>query len=88
MPLRFSVDQRTNSIIASGNPGDLDVVCNILARLDVADLRQRITTVYRLHNAPAADVATAINNLLDAAARPEPDRAGAGHARPADRAAK
>lgn len=65
VPLRFSVDQRTNSIIVTGNPGDLDVVRNILARLDVADLATRITTVYRLHNAPALDVATAINNLLD-----------------------
>jgi type II secretion system protein D len=65
VPLRFSVDQRTNSIIVSGNPGDLEVVRNVLVRLDASDLIQRITTVYRLHNAPAADVATAINNLLD-----------------------
>jgi general secretion pathway protein D len=65
VPLRFSVDQRTNSIIVTGNPGDLEVVRNILVRLDVPDLSQRITTVFRLHNAPAADVATAINNLLD-----------------------
>ncbi len=65
VPLRFSVDQRTNTIIVSGNRGDLEVVRNILVRLDVPDLSQRITTVYRLHNAPAADVATAINNLLD-----------------------
>ncbi len=65
VPLRFSVDQRTNSIVVTGNPGDLEVVRNILARLDVADLATRITTVYRLHNAPAVDVATAINNLLD-----------------------
>jgi type II secretion system protein D len=64
VPLRFSVDERTNSIIVSGNPGDLEVVRNVLFRLDAADLIQRITTVYRLHNAPAADVATAINNLL------------------------
>jgi general secretion pathway protein D len=65
VPLRFSVDQRTNSIVVTGNPGDLEVVRNILVRLDVPDLSQRITTVFRLHNAPAADVATAINNLLD-----------------------
>jgi general secretion pathway protein D len=65
VPLRFSVDQRTNTIIVSGNRGDLEVVRNILVRLDVPDLSQRITTVYRLHNAPANDVATAINNLLD-----------------------
>jgi type II secretion system protein D len=64
VPLRFSVDQRTNSVIASGNRGDLDVVYQILVRLDVPDLGQRVTTVFRLNNAPAADVATAINNLL------------------------
>ena len=65
VPLRFSVDQRTNSIIVSGNQGDLDVVRAIVARLDVPDMSQRIMTIYRLHNAPAADVALAINNLLD-----------------------
>lgn len=61
VPLRFSVDQRTNTIIASGNQGDLDVVYAILARLDQGDVRQRITTVYRLSNAPAADVANALS---------------------------
>jgi type II secretion system protein D len=65
VPLRFSVDQRTNSIIVSGNAGDLDVVRNIIVRLDVPDMSQRIMTIYRLNNAPAGDVATAINNLLD-----------------------
>lgn len=64
VPLRFSVDQRTNSIIATGNPGDLDVIFQILTRLDEGDIRKRITTVYTLHNAPAADVALALNNLL------------------------
>jgi type II secretion system protein D len=61
VPLRFSVDQRTNTIIATGNPGDLDVVYAILTRLDQGDVRQRITEVYRLNNAPAADVATALS---------------------------
>jgi type II secretion system protein D len=64
VPLRFSVDQRTNTIIASGNPGDLDVIFALLTRLDQGDVRQRITTVYRLKNAPAADVATALTGLL------------------------
>ena len=64
VPLRFSVDQRTNSIIASGTAGDLDVIYRILARLDEGDVRQRITTVYRLHNSPAADVAAALTQLL------------------------
>ena len=64
VPLRFSVDQRTNSIIASGTAGDLNVIYKILVRLDEGDIRQRITTVYRLRNSPANDVATALNQLL------------------------
>jgi type II secretion system protein D len=64
VPLRFSVDQRTNSIIASGNAGDLNVIYHILTRLDEGDVRQRETRVYRLRNAPAADVATALSSLL------------------------
>lgn len=64
VPLRFSVDQRTNSIIASGSQGDLGVVEAILLRLDEGDIRQRKTTVYRLKNAPAIDVANAINQFL------------------------
>ena len=62
--MRFSVDQRTNSIIASGTTGDLSVVEAILLRLDETDIRKRKSTVYRLKNAPAADVATAINEYL------------------------
>jgi type II secretion system protein D len=64
VPLRFSVDSRTNSIIASGAPGDLAVVEAILYRLDEGDIRQRKTTVYRLKNAPAMDVSNAINQFL------------------------
>jgi general secretion pathway protein D len=64
VPLRFSVDQRTNSIIASGNAGDLNVIYHILTRLDEGDIRQRITRVFRLRNAPAVDVSNALTNLL------------------------
>ncbi|HTN77866.1 MAG TPA: secretin N-terminal domain-containing protein, partial [Pirellulaceae bacterium] len=64
VPLSFAVDSRTNSIIASGASGDLNVVEAILLRLDEGDVRQRKTTVYRLKNAPAIDVANAINQFL------------------------
>ncbi|MBN8628366.1 MAG: hypothetical protein J0M17_23040, partial [Planctomycetes bacterium] len=64
VPLRFSVDQRTNSIIASGSTEDLTVVEAILLRLDDSDVRQRQSVVYRLKNAPATDVAQAINEFL------------------------
>jgi type II secretion system protein D len=62
--LRFAVDERTNSIIASGTVGDLSVVEAILLRLDETDVRKRKSTVYRLKNAPAEDVATAVNEYL------------------------
>ncbi len=64
VPLRFSVDQRTNSVIVSGAISDLEVVEAILLRLDESDARERQSTVYRLSNAPAADVAAAINEFL------------------------
>jgi len=64
VPLRFSVDARTNSIIASGSAGDLIVVEAILLRLDDSDVRERQSVVYKLKNAPALDVALAINDYL------------------------
>ena len=51
-------------VIAAGSAEDLNVVEAILLRLDESDVRQRQSIVYRLRNAPAADVATAINNFL------------------------
>ena len=62
--LRFSVDQRTNSIVASGTSTDLTVVEALLLRLDESDIRQRKSVVYRLKNAPALDVSNAVNELL------------------------
>ena len=64
VPLRFSVDYRTNSIIATGSAPDLDVVEAILLRLDESDLKRRKSRVYRLLNVPAQDVANAINQLI------------------------
>lgn len=63
-PLRFSVDERTNSIIASGSAGDLTIVEAILLRLDEKDIENRRSTIFRLRNAPAIDVAVAINEFL------------------------
>jgi type II secretion system protein D len=64
--LRFSVDLRTNTIIASGPAGDLQVVEDLLNRLDATDLRKATTKVYRLSNAPALDIAEALTEWLDA----------------------
>jgi general secretion pathway protein D len=64
LQLRFAVDTRTNSIIASGSMGDLQVVEAILMRLDESDVRHRKSSVFRLKNSPATDVANAINQFL------------------------
>ena len=62
--LRFSIDPRTNTIIASGPAGDLQVVEDLLNRLDEAEVSQRQQFVYRLSNAPALDISDAINTWL------------------------
>ncbi len=63
-PVRFSVDTRTNSIICTGTTGDLKIIEALLLRLDGRDVLQRKNAVYRLRNAPAADVAVAVNEFL------------------------
>ncbi len=62
--LQFSVDERTNSIIAAGSQADLAVVYAILLQLDASETRQRRTEVYRLKNSPAEEVAIALNEWL------------------------
>ena len=64
IPLRFSVDIRTNSIIAIGGADALRAVHAIVLRLDESDIRQRKNSVYRLKNSPANDVALAIQQFL------------------------
>ena len=63
-PLRFTVDVRSNSVIATGSEGDLRIVEMLILRLDEEDSMQRKTTVYLLKNAPAVDVALAVNEFL------------------------
>lgn len=64
VPLKFSVDVRTNSIVAVGTAEALQVVEALIFRLDDSDIRQRQTTIIRLKNAPAADIAAAVDNFL------------------------
>ena len=64
VPLRFGVDVRTNSVIATGTMGDLNVVEAVLTKLDESDVRRRKSVVIRLKNSPAADVATTINQFI------------------------
>lgn len=63
--MRFSVDQRTNTLIVSGPIGDLQVIEDLIVRLDEQDIDLRSIRVYRLSNAPAEDVAQALNSYID-----------------------
>lgn len=62
--LSFSVDPRTNSILAAGTQDQLEVVEAIILRLDGSNIEERKTEVHKLRNAIAGDVATAITDLL------------------------
>ena len=64
IPLSFAPDVRTNSVIVTGSSGDLETVEVLIFRLDESGVEQRTTRVHRLKNAPANDVATAIQNYL------------------------
>lgn len=64
VPLKFSTDGRTNSVVAIGGADALRIVEAILLRLDDNDSRNRKTTVVKLRNNPADEIATAINQYL------------------------
>ena len=64
--LRFSIDERTNSIIATGPSGDLRVVEDLINRLDEVSTNRRQTVVHRLSNSPVLDVQQALEAWLDA----------------------
>ena len=61
VPLRFTTDIRSNSIIASGSVADLEVVESILLRLDSEGFAERITEVIWLRHQVAGNVAAAID---------------------------
>ncbi|MCP4856662.1 MAG: hypothetical protein GY903_19450 [Fuerstiella sp.] len=64
IPLTFSADIRTNTVLAVGGAEALSVVEAILLRLDTTDSRERTTNVIKLENAPASIVAAAMNDFL------------------------
>ena len=64
IPLRVSVDTRTNSLVIVASRDVMTVVEAILYRLDAGDLRDRQIEVLRLRNNPAQSIADAINQFL------------------------
>lgn len=64
IPLKFSVDTRTNSVIAIGAADSLRVVEALMLRLDESDIRNRKQSVYRLKNSPASNIANSVTQFL------------------------
>lgn len=62
--VRFALDVRTNSIIAAGTEGDLQVVEALLVRLDSNNVNNRVNKVFRLQNVLAEDVEAALDNWV------------------------
>ena len=67
VPLRFSVDGRTNTVIAKGGADALRESWKpFLLRLDESDQRRRRVSVLKLRHTPATDIANSINEFLEA----------------------
>jgi type II secretory pathway component GspD/PulD (secretin) len=64
IPVRFSVDLRTNSIVAIGSAEMLAMVEAVLLTLDEPEMHNRRMMVYRLLNTPAATIATTLQTFL------------------------
>lgn len=65
IPVVFSADLRTNTILAVGSPETLAVVDAILLRLDATESRERMTEVLPLQNVLASQVADALDDFLE-----------------------
>jgi general secretion pathway protein D len=62
--LTIAVDDRTNSLVVSGAQNDLDTIHAIIQKLEASDTPDRYYDVFKLKNAAAADVYTALNTFL------------------------
>ena len=63
--LTVSVDPRTNTLLVGGTDHYVSLVQQIIETLDSSEALERRTEVYRLKNAQAVDVGTAVRSFLD-----------------------
>jgi type II secretion system protein D len=64
--LAFTVDTRTNSVIAAGTTGYLDLVEELILKLDTRPIQERKTFVFQPANNPAPAIQQAIREYSDA----------------------
>ncbi|MCH7870554.1 MAG: hypothetical protein IID33_02530, partial [Planctomycetes bacterium] len=62
----FTTDMRTNSVIAAGTKGALDIVSEFILELDTRPIRGHTTRVYTPRNNPAESIAASLNEFSDA----------------------
>lgn len=64
VPVRFSVDTRTNSILVVGAKLDLKIIDALIIALDRKDTSERAERVITMRNVRASMIATAVNQYL------------------------
>jgi type II secretion system protein D len=63
--LSITVDNRTNSLLVSGTPLYLDLVGEVVEKLDSLEANEREVFVYPLRNAAAAEVARVLTSFVE-----------------------
>ncbi|HUS90456.1 MAG TPA: secretin N-terminal domain-containing protein [Phycisphaerae bacterium] len=63
--LTVTVDIRTNSMLIGGTKRYVELAEKVIQELDSSPAQERVTKVYRLRNAQATDIQTAMRSFLD-----------------------
>ncbi len=63
--LTVTVDTRTNSLLVGGTKQYVELAGIVIKELDASPAQERQTKIYRLRNAQAADIQTALRSFLD-----------------------
>jgi len=63
--LSITVDVRTNSLLVGGTQDYVDLCRKIIEELDASPAQERVSKVYRLRNARAGDIETALKAFLE-----------------------
>jgi type II secretion system protein D len=63
--LTVTVDTRTNSLLVGGTTQYVELAGSVIKELDASPAQERQTKIYRLRNAQATDIQTALRSFLD-----------------------
>jgi type II secretion system protein D len=64
LEVQFSVDERTNTLIAAGSPAHLRIVESLVLQLDYKEMDERIAKVVRLRYSKASDMAKTLTDYF------------------------